>query len=164
MKHSALFTNALAAAALALCAACSYNPDDYSCFSDIDPVEGWRYGSTFVYMPQVADSVVHGRLELLVKHTNDYPYANLWLELESQKVNSKGHLEVVRDTICVELADKFGNWHGSGPGTSFQFTHPVDSNYTLINQAPLKLRHIMRPQSVTGIEKVGLIFTSDSHE
>lgn len=141
----------LAAALLTLCS-CSYNPNDYSCFSHIDPEEGWRYGDTFVYLPEIADSVARGTLSLYVRHTNDYPFSNLWVELQTQQR---------RDTICLELADVYGNWHGTGLGSSFQLQEVVLPSFTMVNEAPLRLRHIMRPDSVTGIEQVGLIFTAE---
>lgn len=151
----------MAAAALTLCAACSYNPDDYSCFGDVDPVAGWGYGSKFIYLPKIQDSIASGQLKLMVRHTNDYPYSNLWLELETQQPADSGHVMVVRDTICVELADIYGNWLGSGLGVSFQKVDTIYADFSLANGAPLKLRHIMRPEKVTGLEQVGVIFQAN---
>lgn len=137
---------------------CSYNHNSYSCFSDIDPLEGWDYSSAFVYMPEIADSIARGELRLLVRHTNDYPYSNLWIELGSQQPADSGHLTLRRDTFCIELADIYGNWHGRGSGTTYEKTDTLFTGFNLINGAPLRLRHIMRPDRVEGIEKVGLIF------
>lgn len=155
MKHSSPI---LALALLAACS-CSYNPDSYSCFSDIDPIEGWEYGKKFVYMPQIADSLAVGRLELLVRHTNDYPYSNLWVELESQQPGDSGHIVLVRDTFCITLADVYGNWQGRGQGATYEKSDVLYFDYTLISDSPIRLCHVMRPERVEGLEKVGLIFT-----
>lgn len=150
----------LAAASLLLCAACSYNPDDYSCFSNIDPNSGWKYGSTFVYLPELQDSLASGVLTLLVRHTNDYPYSNLWVEVESQQPAPNGHIALLRDTFCIDLADVYGNWLGSGSGASFQKVDTLYADFDLVDGAPLRLRHIMRPDRINGIEQVGFIFNS----
>lgn len=144
--------------------ACSYNPNDYSCFTDIDPNQGWNYGTTFVYMPQTADSIAQGALTLLVRHNNDYAYSNLWITLESQQPQPDGHVETHVDTFCIELADIYGNWYGSGRGLSFAKVDTLYTDFLLTNGAPLRLRHIMRPDNVTGIEQVGLIFKANSNE
>ncbi|MCM1309717.1 MAG: gliding motility lipoprotein GldH [Bacteroides sp.] len=150
--------------ALIFACSCSYNKNSYSCFSDIDPIEGWDYGKTYVYLPEIGDSLADGTLALLVRHTNDYPYSNLWVEVESQSVKPDGHLKISCDTFCIDLADVYGNWYGRGQGTTFEKTDTLYINYTLINHAPIRLRHVMRPERVMGIEKVGLIFTANSDE
>lgn len=151
----------LPATLLAACS-CSYNPNSYSCFSDIDPIEGWSYARTFVYLPKIADSIADGRLELLVRHTNDYPYSNLWVEVESHAPAAGGHIELRRDTFCITLADIYGNWQGRGQGTTFEKIDTLYIDHRLINGAPMRLRHVMRPERVEGLEKVGLIFTPDN--
>lgn len=158
-------TNILLASTICIAAcSCSYNPNSYSCFSDINPSEGWQYGKSFVYMPEIKDSMADGRLELLVRHTNDYPYSNLWIELERQIPEDSGHLAICRDTFCITLADIYGNWHGHGQGTTFEKIDTLYLDYTLINGAPLRLRHVMRPDRVEGLEKIGLIFTAINNE
>jgi len=149
-----------AAAAMLLSIACSYNPDDYSCFSNIDPDDGWAYGRSFVYMPEIGDSMARGSLALMVRHTNDYPYSNLWVEVESHRPVDGGHVELHRDTFCIELADVYGNWFGSGLGTSFQKVDTVYADFVMTDGAPLRLRHVMRPDTVIGIEQVGFIFNA----
>lgn len=160
MKHKFLFP---LLAFIAACS-CSYNPNSYSCFSDIDPIEGWEYGRTFVYLPEIADSTASGQLALYICHSNDYAYSNLWLEVESQQPADSGHIKQVRDTFCITLADIYGNWQGRSRAATIEKIDTLYFDYTLINGAPLRLRHIMRPDRVTGIEKVGLIFNSNDYE
>ena len=140
---------------------CSYSPDSYSCFSAIDPAEGWAYGDSFVYMPEIQDSLCNGRLSLLVRHTNDYPFANLWVEVKSQQPDSNG-LKIVTDTFCITLADIYGNWQGRGSGATIERLDTLYADFPLISGAPLRLRHVMRPERVEGIETVGFIFEPNS--
>lgn len=151
----------VAAAALA---SCSYNPNSYSCFSTIDPTTGWAYGNTFVYMPEIEDSIAHGQLKLLVRHTNDYAYSNLWIEVQTQQPADSGHVELLTDTFCINLADVYGNWRGSGTGATFETLDTIYSYFTLTNGAPLRLRHIMRPERIDGLETIGFIFEPYSEQ
>lgn len=139
--------------------ACSYNPNDYSCFADI-PAVGWSDDEVFLFTPEIDDSIASGTLHLLVRNTNNYPYSNLWVELETRLATDSG-LSSQLDTLCIELADVYGNWHGTGIGTSYQLKQPIISPYTLRNGSPIRLRHIMRPEVVTGLEQIGIIFTAN---
>ncbi len=145
---------ALAAAALA---SCSYSPNSYSCFSSIDPAAGWAYGESYVYMPDIEDSIAQGQLALLVRHTNEYPFSNLWVEIQSQQPAGEG-IEVVTDTFCITLADIYGNWLGRGTGATIEKLDTVYADFTVTDGSPLRLRHIMRPDRLEGLEKVGFIF------
>lgn len=153
-KNRLILAGALAAAALA---SCSYSPNSYSCFSSIDPGIGWAYGESYVYMPDIADSIARGQLALLVRHTNDYPFSNLWVEIQSQQPAGNG-LQVRTDTFCIALADVYGNWYGRGAGATIEKLDTVYADFTLTDGSPLRLRHIMRPDRIEGIEKVGFIF------
>ena len=144
-------------------AGCSHRPNDFSAFSHVDD-PGWRYGDTFVYMPQIADSVATGTMRVAVRHTNDYPYANLYVELSYQAVDPDGHLRLQADTVCIELADAYGHWLGSGLGHSYQKADTLSRDFTLISGAPLRVRHVMRADTVPGIEQVGFIFESNDTE
>lgn len=140
---------------------CSYNPNDYSCFTAIDPAEGWAYDDGLVYLPEIADSAAAGALALMVRHTNDYPYSNLWVEVRSQQTLTDGHLAQRCDTFQIPLADIYGNWRGSGRGDSYVVLDTIYPDFTLISQSPLRLRHVMRPERVGGLEQVGFIFSSN---
>lgn len=152
--------NVLAPLALILLAACSYNPNDYSGFDSIDPEEGWCADRSFSYSPEISDSIAEGSLQLFVRHTNDYPYSNLWVEVESVQPADSGRTATRLDTFCIELADVYGKWHGSGIGTSFQRTVELSPRFTIMRGTSLHLRHVMRPGRVTGLEQVGLIFNA----
>lgn len=146
-----LSSKVLIAASALMLGACSYNQNDYSCFGNV-PSEGWTADKTFEFVPETADSIVEGSLSIFVRHTNNYPYSNLWVELESPER---------RDTFCIELSDVYGNWHGTGAGTSFQLRDTVMPRFKLLRGVPMRLRHIMRPENVTGLEQVGIIFEAD---
>lgn len=148
---------ALGAGLTLLAWGCSAPDNDYSAFSTVDP-DGWEYGHTFVYRPEIADSLAEGTLSLMVRHSNDYPYRNLWLEVSYQHMDPDSTITFRRDTVNFPLADLYGNWLGSGLGTSFQAMDTVATDFQLISGAPIRVRHIMRPDRVTAIEQIGIIF------
>lgn len=146
----------IAAAILAAATACVPSPDDYSDFRTL-PDEGWAYTHHLTFTPEIADSASRGTMLVAVRHSGDFNYRNIWLEIAATMPDGT----VRRDTIDIELADKFGTWLGSGPGTSFQKADTLPRPYTLVDSATIELRHIMRIDTLHGIEQVGLIFKSD---
>lgn len=44
-------------------------------------------------------------------------------------------------------------------GLTFQLADTVYRDFTVYNGAPIRLRHIMRVDTVTGIEQIGISFT-----
>lgn len=133
--------------------ACSPGHNDYSHFFDI-PTEGWKYGDTLKFLPQTQDSVVSGRLNIALRHSNAYEYSNLWLEIRHFNGDS-----IRIDTVNIEMADIYGRWHGSGLGTSFQYELPLSHDITLFRDKPILITHIMRVDHLKSIEQVGLLFT-----
>lgn len=132
-------------------AACRLRHNDYSDFRTFDDAE-WPYTDTVVFTPELTDSVVETPLILCVRHTNAYPYSNLWLELEYPTGDSTRRA----DTIQLVLADDFGRWYGSGSGVSYQYTDTLSRSFRAFRNKPLKLRNIMRRDTLPGIEQVGL--------
>ncbi|MDE6315874.1 MAG: gliding motility lipoprotein GldH [Muribaculaceae bacterium] len=134
-------------------AACSRHADDYSRFHDI-PDRRWGFYHHLIFDMTPEDSVVTGELQLVVRHTNDYPFSNLYLEMTCRQPGGATSC----DTLSVELADIYGNWLGSGLGTSFQRAVTVNPHFTVCDSAHIRLRHVMRVDPVPEIEQIGIIF------
>lgn len=133
--------------------ACSDGPQ-YSSFQRL-PGKGWAYGDTLAVRFASADSVAAGTLCVALKHTNDYRFANLWLEVTVPQADGS----VRRDTVNVPMADPYGRWYGGGIGTSFQLSDTVAQHVSVDMTRPLLLRHIMRLDTLTDIELIGLTLT-----
>lgn len=131
--------------------ACRLRHNDYSDFRTFDN-DGWAYCDTVVFTPEFADSVVEQPLTVCVRHSNGYPYSNLWLELEYAVNDSTTRT----DTLQLVLADDFGRWHGKGSGVSYQYTDTVSRRFKAFSHRPLKLRNIMRRDTLPGIEQIGI--------
>lgn len=151
----------VAAALLAACAGTDVpgNGDDnyFSAFGTIDGA-GWRYSEPVpAVVDTLRDSCAAGALVLSLRHTAGYRYSNIWLELSKARHDSV----VMRDTFDIVLCDDYGNWYGTGMGTSLQVTDTLSRNFTLCRGDTLMLRHIMRLDTLEGVERVGLIFIPD---
>ena len=135
---------------------CAIDRNEYSEFKDI-PIDGWKYDDTLIFTPQLNDSVAIGVLEIALRHNNDYLYSNLWLEVSY--CTAIDSMIAVVDTLNIELADIYGKWHGSGSGMLYQLSDSIATECSLKSGVPIKVRHIMRDDNLTGIEQVGITFT-----
>lgn len=144
---------------LLLClGACVPGHNDYSQFVNI-PTEGWCYNDTLTFIPTPNDSTSIGVLTVALRHNNDYIYSNLWIEVSY--INDS---IAVADTMNIELADIYGRWHGKGLGTRFQIEDTVSTTFHTVKGSPVKVRHIMRTDTLNGIEQVGVIFLSNKSD
>ncbi|MDE6651853.1 MAG: gliding motility lipoprotein GldH [Paramuribaculum sp.] len=129
----AIFTTILTA-----CSSAGY----YSGFEDIDP-DGWAYGDTISF---TTDSCISSGMIIALRHNDSYPYKNIWIE-----ISDSAHI----DSVNIELCDIYGRWYGKGIGASYQIAAPVPFDIT--PNTRLNIRHILRVDTVKGIEQIGLI-------
>jgi len=137
---------------------CRMSPNDYSMYNSIGD-DGWLYGDTLKYEFVPGDSIVTGDVTLSLRHTNDYIYSNIFLE-----VTVTDSLSARRDTLAITLADDFGRWQGRGIGTDFQVSDTVARNVTLHRPVKIGVRHIMRDNVLENVEQVGVSFVERKGE
>lgn len=141
------------AAMLSPClAGCSAPGNDYAEYANI-PSKGWKYGDTLRFTPVHPDSLCRGRLAVGIRHENSFPYTSLWLETT---VDDNGRKKV--DTVEISLADSFGTWTGRGIGASFQKADTVAGSFLHASGSIIKVRHIMRADTLRGVTQVGIFF------
>lgn len=138
-------------------AGCASPGNDYAEYVNL-PEEGWKYGDTLKFTPVHPDSVCAGKLVVGIRHGNDFPYTSLWLETT---VGDGGHEKT--DTLAIPLADSFGRWSGRGIGASFQTTDTVGGTFLHVSGSEVKVRHIMRADTLRGVEQVGIFFVPASY-
>lgn len=135
---------------------CACTSPERSDFQSL-PSEGWAYGDTLRFFAQGVDTLAaDGALAVAVRHTNGYPYSNLWLEISLPQADT-----VQADTVDIRLADPFGRWFGTGIGVSYQHVDTVYPRISIPGGAPVTVRHIMRVDTLADIEQIGLIFLPD---
>ena len=133
-------------------AACGVPDVEYSEYHNIPP-QGWVYGDSIFFTPEHYNSLCNGRFVVAVRHDTSYPFTDLWLELTTMDVDRHQH----RDTLHFPLTDRHGNWVGHGIAASFQLT---DTSRVVEHATglPVSVRHIMRTDTLRGVNQVGLFF------
>lgn len=131
-----------AAAALAILSQSCDMKGGFSAYSRL-PQRGWAYGDTVSF---TTDSTATAPLLLALRHNESFPFRTLCLELSDS---------TRRDTMCIDLADSYGRWLGKGVGNSLQLAAPIP--FAAKPASRLNIRHIMRVDTLTGIEQLGLI-------
>lgn len=132
---------------LILTACESVIPERNSSFTHLSS-EGWAYGDTIFLTPPPAIGKV---TRLTLRHTDSYPYRNLWIEVSQRHPDGKA---TTRDTVNIEMCDIYGQWHGSGFGDSYQITVPLPH---ALDTTDISLRHIMRLDTLREITQIGII-------
>ena len=89
---------------------------------------------------------------LQLRHDNYYPYRNLYVKIDYFK-NGK---QVSTSDVNVALADKFGNWYGSGLGGLYQLTVPLRSKVAPGQFDEVTIWHNLRQDTVKNIANIGL--------
>lgn len=142
--------------------ACSPNENAYSEFETLPHAE-WLYTDSLSFTPSgMTDSIVSGTLLVAVRHTHGYRYQNLWLEIaRPQNCPGADTMALLRDTMSLELADSFGRWLGRGTGASFMREDTALRHVTIRRGAAVRLRHIMRLDTLPEVEQVGIVFIPD---
>ncbi len=124
----------------------------------IVPDQKWAYGDT-LRSSDIADTTLTHTLShsltLALRHTNDYPYRNIWIETVYCTADSLTHT----DTLSIELCDSYGRWLGKGIGDLFQQEATVAADVALLPGSEIAVRHIMRVDTLRGIERIGLFYS-----
>lgn len=133
-------------------AACSDKHERFGSFSRLSE-KGWAYGDTVRITASRLASTQEGReLRLGVRHRTDYPYRNLALE-----VTYTADGKVRRDTVIMELADRYGSWKGNGMGPLRQFEAPVFRKVSMPDSSDITIRHVMKTDTLRGISEIGVL-------
>ncbi len=117
------------------------------------PHSGWEADSAVAFTFTITDSLAAYDLILHVRHTQQYPYQNMWMFVEG--VTPTGALV---DTIEFYLADQRGQWLGNGWGNLrempvlyiHKMVFPASGDYTC------RIYQGMRDECLRGINDVGL--------
>ena len=149
----ALLLSMAAALACLIITGCRRGDDSrvaFSAFRPIDPA-GWRFTDTLrIPVRGITDTAtLRGDLAVTVRHSVEYPYSNLWLEVI---------LPADTAATSIELADVFGSWHGHGMGLTYELTDTILRDITLSPADTILLHHLMRVDTVPGLEQLGLFF------
>ena len=143
-------------AVLALLFSSCRNDIVYSRFSPISYPDGtitstdkWHMDSVMRYDYTITDAESDYRMLIYVRHTERYPYQNMWLF-----VGDSLH----QDTIEFYLADDRGQWLGDKHHGFIEMPVLLEENYHFADTGAyyLEIMHGMRDSVLRGVTDIGL--------
>lgn len=72
----------------------------------------WLYTQTIPFQVEITDTSSQYKIQVNIRHTNEYPYRNLWIYMYTTYPSG----EKLKQRVDLPLADKKGKWYGSGIG------------------------------------------------
>lgn len=146
----------VALAVVALCATSCKNDIVYSQFVSI-PSEKWQIDSVAHFEYAITDTHNDYRMLVYVRHTERYPYQNMWLF-----VGDSLH----RDTIEFYLADDRGKWLGNKHHGFIEMPVLLEENYHFADTGKyfLTVQHGMRDSILRGVTDIGLEIIKNGKE
>jgi len=121
------------------------------------PNQGWGKNDTLLFTVPVQDSLALYRLSVEIRNGEKYPYSNLYLFISH---NGQDSTLFVTDTIECTLANKQGQWTGTGWGGLYSTSYQLSSIITKRKgNYKFKITHGMRDDLLQGIDDIGLCIT-----
>lgn len=119
----------------------------YSQFRPI-PSGEWHVDSVAQFDYTIADNEIGYQVLVYVRHTERYPYQNMWLFLDNG---------TQRDTIEFYLADDRGQWLGDKHHGFIEMPVLIEQNYHFVDTGKyaVTIQHGMRDSVLRGITDVG---------
>lgn len=117
-------------------------------------MKGWASDQPVEFQWEVKDTLRKHDFVLDLRHSQSYPYSNLYLFLTYQFPNGKSRV----DTVECTLADEYGKWRGSGFGdlVDQRFMLHEEVMFPLKGRYALSVAHGMRTDPIEGIANVGM--------
>lgn len=121
--------------------------------SEIDK-ETWTYQDIKKFQVDIKDTNSLFNFYLNVRNTTDYPFANLYVFVETTFPDSL----MARDTIELQLANRRGDWLGSGYGKFKynQFILRKGMRFVQKGSYSFSIEQGMRTEVLEGISDVGI--------
>ena len=124
----------------------------YTVFKSL-PNVGWEADSSLCYQPVITDSIADYQMLITIRHTDVYPYQNLWLFVDIEQDS----LLLTRDTIECYMANERGEWLGGGL-TVHELPLLYSDSYQFANSGEyqISITQGMREDTLIGIKEVGV--------
>jgi len=131
-----------------VCLTACHNNIEYSQFCSI-PSEKWAIDEVASFDYVIADTAVDYRMLIYVRHTECYPYQNMWLFVNNAHRT---------DTIEFYLADDRGQWLGDKHHGFYEMPVLFEENIHFADTGTyhMEIAHGMRDSLLRGVTDIGL--------
>ena len=120
---------------------------------DID-MSGWHSDKSVAFHWDIQDTLQRHDVMLDIRHSQAYPYSNVYVFLTYRFPNGKSRV----DTVECTLADERGRWRGTGFGdlVDQRFMLNQDVQFPLKGRYGLEVQHGMRQDPLPSVANIGL--------
>ena len=114
----------------------------------------WKASDTLSYNVNISDTSSLYNLFITIRHTEDYPYRNIWLLIYTKFPDGK----TLNKRTELTLADEDGKWQGQGVNNIWddRILLQNDAYFNKAGQYSFALEQDMRQNPLPGIMAVGL--------
>lgn len=114
----------------------------------------WSQTDTAVFSVEITDTLQAFNFLLNLRHTNDYPFRNLYLFVKTIYPNGKSNI----DTLQLLLGAPDGEWFGKGRGSIFTDRVLLKNNINFPDTGTYIFEFIqaMRTENLEGVEDFGI--------
>lgn len=125
----------------------------YEEYKDIPDFE-WSQEDILRFEVNITDTLQVHEMFVNVRNTGEYQYSNLWLFIRSIAPNR----EVYDRKLELKLADKSGQWYGSGFGDLFDLQVPYQHELVFPKKGKyvFEIRQGMYDKKLIGIANLGI--------
>jgi gliding motility-associated lipoprotein GldH len=132
--------------------------------SETIPAKGWDLNETLYFQDSIRDDVPEKIcFEVNIRHSNLFPYQNLWLFIRTRTSDGTNRL----DSINWKLSEPSGRWIGSGWGSIYSLTQrlpDLDVKKTFGTRwFSIEVQHGLKDETLPGIEDVGIHLFSEKN-
>lgn len=118
----------------------------------------WSYDNKPSFKFEVTDTNALYNVYFLMRHTDAYPYSNIWLIVKTKK---PGDSTFERTRLEIPLAEPSGKWLGRGMGGIWEHRMPISNNGdTVMLRKPgiweIELEQNMRMNPLPEVLQAGL--------
>lgn len=154
MMRKTIYTIAVAIASALLLAGCGGKQPEHLASYKIED-SAWRIADTARWHWDVADTMQSYDLSIEIRHSTNYPYANLYLFVEV--VSPDG--ATLSDTLDYPLCAPSGEWYGEGFSNNRTVALPYRSScrFARAGHYVFNVRQGMRRDPLEGIHEVSLV-------
>lgn len=130
-------------------------------FQQQEAIPGTRWQASYkpVFYFDITDSLATYNLYFLIRHTEAYPFSNVWL-----RFSIKGPQDSVAKTQQIEipLAQDNGKWYGRNMGEIWEQRMPIATEkgpnilFPNAGRYTIQLEHLMRTDPLPEVMNIGL--------
>lgn len=122
------------------------------------PKNEWQYNFVPSFKFEVTDTTAFYSMYFLIRHTDAYPYSNIWVWAYTKK---PGDTAFQKTRIEIPLAEASGKWLGRGMGGIWEHRMPIthEGDSAILNRKgkwEIRLEQNMRVNPLPEVLQVGL--------